>query len=202
MKSRPGIRPPRLRDSDAELNFFREEAIGAEGYPTYSLCEPLTFSWGRCHMPLRCPCGNENPDESTYCNKCGTKLQLKPRGPRTCSTCHHENAAHVAYCGKCGEDLDRGYAKITHSGEYLPSLVPDDAYVAGTSIPSLYSGRLYSTKQQFTMGLIISIPFYILLALLFFLEGGWLLSLIWCVFGAALLYFGWRVGRKRAGHGD
>jgi len=105
------------------------------------------------------------------------------------------------YCGRCGEDLDRGYAKTISSKEFLPSLVPEDAYVAGASIPSLNSGRLYSTKGQYIIGLIISIPIYILLGLFFFLDAGWLGGLIWCLFGFAILYFAWKVGRERAGYG-
>lgn len=151
-------------------------------------------------MPLKCPCGEENPEESAYCNKCGGELRLRPEGPRTCPRCLHMNPQHVAYCGKCGADLDREYAKSVTSEEYLPSLVPPDAYIVGRT-PQGSSGALYSTRSQFTTSLIIAVPFVILLSLFFIIYESLLGGIAWLASIVVVFYISWQLGRGRAGWG-
>lgn len=151
-------------------------------------------------MPLKCPCGEENPEGAAYCNKCGRELRFRPEGPATCPSCMHLNPQHIAYCGNCGADLDREYAKSVTSEEYLPSLVPSDAYIVGHSPPGA-SGVLHATRSQFITNLIITIPFAILLFFCFVVYESLLGATVWLASALVLYYASWRLGRERAGWG-
>jgi hypothetical protein len=50
---------------------------------------------------LLCPqCMNSNPKDSTFCNKCGSKLV------NTCQKCGNTNLKGSAFCNKCGFALE------------------------------------------------------------------------------------------------
>ena len=49
---------------------------------------------------MKCPgCQFDNPDEATFCIKCGTKLET------VCPKCQRGNPPGSNFCMKCGQDL-------------------------------------------------------------------------------------------------
>lgn len=157
----------------------------------------VVTAMSRMDMPLRCPCGSDNPDESVYCNKCGMRLLSSSQAQKTCSVCQHENPPHVEYCGYCGSVLAGQSAKSVTSGDPLPSLMRPDTYTVGWY--PLSSGLLYSTKGQFIIGLILLIPIIVMFFLLFTIGEGLLCGVAWCILAAAITYISWRVRRDLAG---
>lgn len=148
-------------------------------------------------MPLRCPCGNDNPDESVYCNECGRSL-LTPEGPVKCSRCGHVNPEHVAYCGRCGMDLYDGQARAVRSGDFIPSQSPD-AYLVHEGL----AGGSWVTKPGFWIVAALMAIYTLMIALeLIVFEGHLLCGSIYVLFVVAILYLYWRSGREGAGWRD
>ena len=49
---------------------------------------------------MRCPgCGSNNPEGSTFCNRCGSGLEIR------CSACGKVGPAGIKFCCECGQDL-------------------------------------------------------------------------------------------------
>ena len=49
---------------------------------------------------MNCPsCGNQNPPDAVFCNKCGTRLEI------VCTSCKRNNSADSSFCAGCGRRL-------------------------------------------------------------------------------------------------
>ena len=49
----------------------------------------------------RCPsCGHKNPDDTKFCQECGTPLAAAP--PKHCTSCGAELVPNTRFCGACG----------------------------------------------------------------------------------------------------
>ena len=50
---------------------------------------------------MKCPkCQHENPEDASFCNKCGQKLELH------CPECGKGNPPDSSFCNGCGHKLD------------------------------------------------------------------------------------------------
>jgi hypothetical protein len=47
-------------------------------------------------------CGQLNPDEAAYCNRCGGRLIVDRPALWNCSVCGHQNQGYTPFCGQCG----------------------------------------------------------------------------------------------------
>lgn len=49
-------------------------------------------------------CGTSNPQNSTYCQKCGNELSPKNKEPlnKQCPKCNFQNSPNADFCSKCG----------------------------------------------------------------------------------------------------
>ena len=91
-------------------------------------------------------CAHRNPEGSSFCNRCGSPLDLAP-----CTRCEAINNLHDDWCHACGSPLDDAQAPAQASdvAAHEPPQVADeadaaaaapalDAYVASTSIAEIW----------------------------------------------------------------
>lgn len=74
---------------------------------------------------MRCEnCGNENPEGSKFCIKCGK--ELGGSAPATCPGCGAEIASGALFCASCGKSVGAPYGEVSQGRTYeaLPPL-PD-----------------------------------------------------------------------------
>lgn len=148
-------------------------------------------------MPVRCPCGNENPDESVFCNKCGKELQRR-EGPRTCSRCGSANPSHVVYCGGCGADLEAGFAKSIPS-EKLQATVPGEAYFVHQRQSALLGSTSSSmTKPQYWFWTIVGVIAALVGAVVLAIYAHPLAAAVYLLFLLGVIYASWRSVRENA----
>jgi hypothetical protein len=150
-------------------------------------------------MPIQCPCGHVNADESSFCSGCGKKLVFR-EGPAVCPKCGYHNADSGVYCAECGEDLERGYAKHTPSDEIEePSF--GDAYVKYGNPDSLFfwGGTYMMTKTQYMVRAVIYLTMILVFAVAFAMNGLPWLGLLLFLVGIGSVALWWRIGRSGAG---
>ena len=78
--------------------------IGESNIPSDS-----TYLQTRTTMPMRtviCPmCGAQLPENSKFCDKCGTKIEKKIGGELVCPNCGAQCKPDDRFCEKCGKNL-------------------------------------------------------------------------------------------------
>ena len=84
---------------------------------------------------MKCPkCRHENPDDATFCNGCGLKLEL------ACPECGKVNPPGSRFCNACGQDLraPKETAPIDYAQpqSYTPKHLADKILTTRTSIES------------------------------------------------------------------
>src|SRR5713101_3116975 len=68
---------------------------------------------------MRCPnCRFENPEETKFCEECGTKLV------RACPSCGHEVRPTARFCGECGTILTQPAPPVSGSKFQVSSPQP------------------------------------------------------------------------------
>lgn len=146
-------------------------------------------------MPLKCSCGNDNPDGAIYCNLCGGRLSQQD-GTMTGFRCNHVNPDHKEYCGRCGADLDRRNAGSVLSGD-LPSPVHDDVYVKWGSPDdhSFWMGTVTLTKSQYMLRLALGIIATLLVFPVALKLGGLACGTLFLLLMFGTIYFFWLIGR-------
>jgi len=82
---------------------------------------------------MRCEnCGNENPEGSKFCIKCGK--ELGGPAPSVCPVCGAQIAAGALFCASCGKSVGAPYGEVTQGRTHdaLPPL-PDPESKSFTS---------------------------------------------------------------------
>lgn len=149
-------------------------------------------------MSIRCPCGEINKDDSTFCSKCGRALVFRDKS-KGCPHCGCEDPGFGIYCSRCKAFMDEGFPlRIPDTPEQGPSY--GIAYVKYGNPESLYSwgGTMYVTKRQYFLSLAVSIAGLLFGVLLFALFELWYMSLLVMLLGIGSMYFWWLIGRKGA----
>ena len=82
---------------------------------------------------MRCPtCENENPDDSQFCNSCGSELEAR------CPECERQNPAGSRFCNSCGSPL---------SGPQLAPTAPSTVEAPDTAQPTSFDDGRYRVKE-------------------------------------------------------